>query len=106
MVLTRRRHSITIGGLMVAVHITAGVVVEIRRRRSLVERLGAAGWGAARAVLASACPDAEALAAWVDRGLPAAEHEDVMWHLCGCAECRDVVTMLAEWAEAEGGNDA
>ena len=48
-----------------------------------------------------ACPDAEELAAFVDRRLPAADREKMERHLAECANCRELFAEVVRLFETE-----
>jgi tetratricopeptide (TPR) repeat protein len=47
----------------------------------------------------SACPDAERLAEYGDRRLPAPEQRDIDRHLVGCADCREALFIAAAFRD-------
>jgi len=49
---------------------------------------------------ALSCPDSEALAAWLDQGISAAERQRIDTHLATCEHCRSLVARAAETVRA------
>lgn len=48
----------------------------------------------------TSCPDAEVLAAWVDRGLDERERAEVTAHVANCDDCRAVVANVLKFQDA------
>src|SRR5262245_29333627 len=51
-------------------------------------------------IVEGSCPDPEALAAWLDRGVDAAERAQIEAHLAACEDCRFVVAGVLETQSA------